>query len=113
MKNPTSSTAQPAAAELYRARAFIAVCPFRYATTVPEAPHEYCLRRWLSTEQRVEFDWLAALVAEHGYTGHFWGQVWLYLEPGDGCKYWMSREVFGDGLVVNRARVSAEPEQPS
>jgi hypothetical protein len=47
---------------------------------------------------------LAALIAEHGYSGRFWNQSWVYLDVDD-RKYWVSAELFGDGLIVNRARL--------
>ena len=45
--------------ELVRARAFVSACRWQFAVTVPEHPHEYSLRRWLSSEGQQEFDWLA------------------------------------------------------
>ena len=66
-----------------RHRALIAVCRWTYAKTVPEAPHEYCLRAWLSPDQQADFDWFVALIAEHGYRGRFWRQEWVYLDVDD------------------------------
>ena len=104
------SAAQPTVGELDRVRAFIGICRWTYAKTVPEAPHEYCLRAWLSPEQQVQFDWFADLIAEHGYPGRFWGKSWLYLDVGD-HKYWQSRTIDGSGAIINRARLEpvAEP----
>jgi hypothetical protein len=98
------SAVEPAVGELERARAFIGICRWSYAKTVPEHPHEYCLRTWLSPLQRVEFGWFADLIAHHGYTGRFWGQSWRYLDVGD-HKYWKSRTINGSGAIVNRARM--------
>ena len=99
------SAALPAAGELDRARAFIAICRWTYASSVPEAPHEYCLRAWLSREQQVEFDWFVAVIAQHGYAGRFWRQDWTYLDVDD-RKYWESRTIDGSGgAIINRARL--------
>jgi hypothetical protein len=98
--------AQPTADELDRAHGLIATCRWTYAKTVPEHPHEYCLRAWLSPERQTDFDWFAALVARHGYSGRFWNQSWVYLDVGD-HKYWVSSELFGDGRIVNRAGLGA------
>ncbi len=103
-----SGTTVPTDAELDRARAFIAACRWTYAKTVPEHPHEYCLRAWLEPEQQIEFDWLAGLIAQHGYPGRFWNATWTYLDV-DEHKIWQSRELFGDGPIVNRARLEPEP----
>ena len=97
------SCAEPTSEELNRARGLIATCRWTYATTVPEHPHEYALCAWLCREGQAEFNWFAALIAQHGYSGRFWNRTWVYLDV-DGRKYWVSAEVFGDGLIVNRAR---------
>ena len=57
---------------------------------MPEAPHEYCVRAWLSPEHQADFDWVVALIAEHGYRGRFWRQEWVYLDVDD-RRYWESR----------------------
>ena len=98
----------PTAVEFDAARALIAVCRWTYAKTVPEAPHEYCLRAWLSPEHQADFDWFVALVAEHGYRGRFWRQQWVYLDVDD-RRYWESRTLDGSGAIINRAR-REEPE---
>ena len=96
---------QASPAELERARAFITRCRWTFAASVPEWPHFYCLRRWLPADAQDDFDWFESLVAEHGYPGTFWRATWLYLELGDGWKYWFSNEAFREGRIVNRARL--------
>jgi hypothetical protein len=98
----------PTADELARARALIAVCRWTFATTVPEHPHEYALRRWLPREHQATFDWLEALIEDHGWPGRFWNQRWVYLAVDD-RKYWCSDELFGTGRILNRALI-AKPE---
>jgi hypothetical protein len=104
----------PTSGELDRARALVAVCRWQFATSVERWPHEYSLRRWLPCERLAEFDWLEDLIATYGYAGWFWGQRWAYLALGDGRKYWTSREVFGEGAVLNRAVIAPEshPQLP-
>lgn len=103
LAQPPMDTHQPSADELDRARAFIGICRWTYAKTVPQHPHQYSLRSWLSFEQQTEFDWFVALIAEHGYPGRFWQQTWTYLNIGD-HKYWQSRTIDGSGgAIVNRA----------
>jgi hypothetical protein len=69
-----------------RARAFVQKVPLTFARTVPEQPHWYCLRAWLSPEHQTDFDWFADVIARHGCRGRFWGQTWTYLYLGDGFK---------------------------
>src|SRR4051812_40190923 len=73
--------------DLESARALIAACRWTFAKSVPEHPHEYCLRDWVS--DKAEFDRFIALIAVEGYPGRFWGQRWVYLGV-DGFKYWRS-----------------------
>src|SRR4051794_695670 len=56
--------------DLHAARAFIATCRWTFAKTVPQHPHEYCLRDWVP--DNAEFDRFTALIAGHGYSGRFW-----------------------------------------
>ena len=81
------------------------MCRWTYAKTVPEAPHEYCLRAWLSPDHQADFDWFAHLIEQHGYPGRFWRQDWTYLDVDD-RKYWQSRTIDGSGAIINRARLS-------
>jgi hypothetical protein len=82
-KEPTCvSSTEPRGVDLDAPWAFIAVRRWTYAKTVPEALHEYCLRAWRSPGHQAEFDWFVALYAEHGYSGRFWGQEWVYLDRG-------------------------------
>ena len=87
-----------------RARSFVGDLPWTFARTVPEHPHEYCLRAWLSPEHQTAFDWLADVIALQGYRGRFWGQEWTYLDLGDGFKYWESKTLDKTGRIINRTR---------
>ena len=98
------SSTEPTGVDLGAARAFIAVFRWTHAETVPEAPHEYCLRAWLSPDHQADFDWFVALIAEHGYRGRFWRQEWVYLDVDD-RRYSKSRTLDGSGAIINRARL--------
>ena len=87
-----------------RARSFVEKVPWRFARTVPEHPHWYALRAWLSPEQQPALDWFADVIVRHGYRGQFWGQEWTYLELGDGYKYWESKTLDKTGRIINRTR---------
>ena len=82
---------------------------FTYAKSVPEHPHEYLVRSWLSPELQADFDHFREMIRKHGYRGTFWDQTWTYLDV-DGWKYWESKSWFGDGdKMLNRAWL----EEPS
>jgi hypothetical protein len=106
-----SDPAEPGPQDMVRAQAFIArVEPgFRFARSVPEAPHWYLVRSRLDPDLQAEFDWFRGLIREHGYPGTFWNVTWTYLNMPDGFKYWTSREWFGEGDgvggMLNRARL--------
>ena len=88
------------------ARAFIAQVEarFTYAKTLPEHPHEYLVRSWLSPELRADFDRLCSQILKRGYQGAFWHRTWVYLDMGE-WRYWESRSFFGEGgAILNRAR---------
>jgi hypothetical protein len=102
---------EPSPEDMARARAFIAKAEsrFRFARSVPEAPHWYLVRSRLEPDLRNEFDWFRALIHELGYTGTFWDATWTYLDMPDGFKYWTSREWYGEsegaGGMLNRAKL--------
>jgi len=91
------------------ARRFIASVRFIYASSVPEAPHEYLPREYVPIELREDFDGFCAAIKANGYRGRFGGTVFVYLEV-DGLRYWESRNVYGPGSNLNRSR-PIEPDQ--
>jgi hypothetical protein len=108
-RKPMQQQDQASAAELERARAFITRCRWTFAASLPEHPHEYVARRWLSTEDQGTFDWLVGLIARHGYAGTFWGARWSYLDL-DGRAYWSSQSWYGPdarkpATMLNRRRL--------
>jgi hypothetical protein len=97
--------------DLDRARGFIArIEPrFTYAKSLPEHPHEYVARSWLSPELQIEFDAFLTLIERVGYTGRFWGSRWRYLDLDDRA-YWPSQSWHGPdrgkpNTMINRRRL--------
>jgi hypothetical protein len=93
---------------LERARAFVAQVTFTYASSVPDAPHSYLVRDKLAPALQADFDAMVDLIREVGYRARFGGAEYVYLELGDGFRYWESRSLFQPGSNLNRARA----EQP-
>jgi len=112
MQQINRSRGGPDAVDLDRARAFIeAIEPrFTAAASVPEHPHQYVARSWLSDEQQAEFDWLTLLIGQHGYKGTFQGQTWTYVDL-DGWAFWLSKSWHGidqgvPNTMLNRRRLT-------
>ena len=107
----SASNPRPHGDELARARAFIAAVEprFRFARSVPEAPHWYLVRARLDPDLQEEFDWFADLIERVGYKGWFWHQEWTYVDV-DGWKFWTSKEWYGEpgGRMLNRAHIHGE-----
>ena len=100
--------------EEVRAKAFIGEVNRRFTTakTVPQAPHQYLARAWLTSEQQTEFDWLADLIGRVGYTGQFGNATWKYIDLPP-HKYWVSRSWYGQDAgqprrMLNRARLEMQ-----
>src|SRR4051812_41181880 len=83
-------------------RAFIEACRFTYAKSVPDAPHEYCLRAWVPDEHQAGYSLLRDLIAEYGYRGRFRRITYRYLNV-DGYRYWESKTIDRTGDIINRA----------
>jgi hypothetical protein len=94
--------------ELDFARDFIAACAFTYAKSVPDSPHEYCLRVWLDDQHKGDFDRFTKLITQIGYKGKFMTTVYTYLDV-DGWRYWQSRTINGTGRIINRANNDTAP----
>jgi len=99
------------AVDLAGAKAFLAQIEprFTYAASLPEHPHEYIARIWLSAPQQQEFDWLVRLINSTGYTARFWSSAWRYLDL-DGRAYWASQSWYGPDAgrparMLNRRRL--------
>jgi hypothetical protein len=104
MRNPSRKGRGLDAEQEARAGVFVANVPWKFARTVPEHPHEYCLEAWLSPGLRTAFDWFTDVIVRYGYTDRFWGQDWTYLDLGDGFKYWESETLDKTGRIINRTR---------
>jgi hypothetical protein len=94
-----------------RAQAFIRQVDRRFtvAKSVPDAPHAYIARAWLTLAQKQEFDWIVDWINRTGYKGKFWNATWRYwdLPPH---KYWPSMSWVGEDArkpltMLNRARL--------
>jgi hypothetical protein len=81
--------------------AFVAAAPWRFAATMPEAPHEYTLRR---QHDPARFEQAVRFIREHGYQAQWGRATHLYYEL-DGRKYWTMGAPPEQTIVLNRANV--------
>ena len=86
---------------------FVSRVGWRFASTMPEIPHEYTVAAKATAGVPPVPDawyvWFTEQIAEHGYQAKFGGSTYTYLHV-DGCKYW---SLSGrDGVtIINRARL--------
>ena len=64
------------------------------ARSVPQHPHMYVARAWLSDDQQADFDAVVGWVYATGYTNRFWGSNWRTADL-DGWAIWPSRSWYG------------------
>jgi hypothetical protein len=91
---------------------FVSRVGWRFASTMPEIPHEYTVAGKATVGVPPVPDawyvWFVAQIREHGYQATFGGRTYTYLHV-DGWKYWSLSGC--DGVtIINRARL---PDQAS
>jgi hypothetical protein len=86
-------------------RAFIAASTWRFAKTMPDAPHEYTLRRNAASD--AAFEAAVVFIREHGDERAWGGRAYTYLDV-DGWSYWTMGAPLDETILINRARVAPE-----
>ena len=95
--------------ELTDAARYIAAVRWQFASTMPQWPHEYTLRRWRSDLDR-EFVAMVHLIREKGVAKPWPKDAAVpryhhtYLEV-DGWQYWTMGEPAEETILINRCRV--------
>jgi hypothetical protein len=87
---------------------FIAKTRWHFAHTMPQAPHEYTLRKNCFSDR--DFAWFVKFIRDHGYGGTYAGRTYTYLDV-DGWSYWtMGEDIDRDGkphtILINRRRLA-------
>lgn len=84
---------------LEEAQAFAESHKWKFATTYAKtAPHEYLVKKWLSEEDRLQFERLVQTINEHAVVGYFHGHPNNYLILGDHYYWYMD---YPDNLAVD------------
>ena len=78
---------------------FIASKTWTFAKTMPEIPHYYVVRDYLSEAEKELFDAFVSFIKLKGYTAKFYTKDYTYFEI-EGFKYWQ------DGNILNRAELT-------
>ncbi len=73
---------------------------FRFAKTMPDAPHWYTLRKTWENDE--EFVACVQFIRDHGNVEYFWGKPYTKLEHG-GYKYWSMGYPLDVTILINRA----------
>ena len=102
VKGIADSTDLPASLE-----EFVSRVGWRFASTMPEIPHEYTVAgketAGVPPVPDAWYVWFTEQIADHGYQAKFGGRAYTYLDV-DGWKYWSL--ISQDGVtIINRARL--------
>jgi hypothetical protein len=89
-------------------RPIIDTLSFRFASTMPQIPHEYTVR---SAENEAAYVALFNAIQEHGQAERYKGHQKKYLYPGDGWKYWAMTTELGQSRVINRMKIEDDLER--
>ncbi len=72
---------------------------WKFATTYAKtAPHEYLIKKWLSEEERLDFERLVQTINENSVVGYFYGHKNDYLILGDHYYWYMD---YPENLAVD------------
>ena len=83
----------------YRARDFVEQQQWRFAKTMPEIPHYYCLKG-MSSDMK-EFEWFVQYILDNSVPGEFYGKTFNYCFL-DNWKYWIMDEDPSKCNLINR-----------
>lgn len=81
-------------------RTFIASRRWQFASTMPDNPHWYTVRKWCP-EGEAEFEEFVRIIREHGDDEIFEGRPYRYLDF-EGHHYWTMGAPIAETTVINR-----------
>lgn len=81
-------------------RDFIAARRWQFASTMPDKPHWYTIRKWCP-DQEAAFEEFVRIIRKYGDDEVFEGKVYRYLEL-DGFHYWTMGAPVPETTVINR-----------
>jgi len=87
-------------AERILLRTFIAARRWQFASTMPENPHWYSVRKWCP-EGEADFEEFVRLLREYGDDEIFEGRPYRYLDF-EGFHYWTMGAPIPETTVINR-----------
>ena len=75
-----------------------------FAKTMPDNPHEYCLRRrWVGNDD--EFAEAVEFIREAGYEAYFEGRPYMQLDVSDHF-YWTMGAAVDETTLINRKAIT-------
>lgn len=91
-----------------RARTFVEAQQWKFAKTMADIPHFYCLKK--NAPDQGEFEWFVRHLVAHSVSGAFYGKTYQYFFLGE-WKYWIMDEDLGDYDLINReCQLKTEPK---
>jgi len=81
-------------------RGFIDSVRWRFASTMPEFPHEYTIREW-NMEVEDTFISFIEYIRKYGYQKRFFKKMIIYCDIGD-YTYWTMGAPIEETVVINR-----------
>ena len=91
----------------FNSKEFIEKNKWHFAKTMPENPHEYCLRR---EADETEFEECVKLIRKEGYQELYEGKNYICYNMGD-YKYWTMGYPIEETTLINRARLPENEEE--
>ena len=85
---------------LEKIKDFIDYARWKYASTMPEFPHEYIVREWYPDDEE-EFEIFVRYIREYGYQKRFFKKMITYCDIGD-YTYWTMGAPIEETVVINR-----------
>ncbi|MBM3252739.1 MAG: hypothetical protein FJZ16_00610 [Candidatus Omnitrophica bacterium] len=75
-----------------------------FAKTMPEIPHYYIVRDYLSENEKKLFDEFSVFIKKNGYTETFYSKQHTYFNIGN-HKYWVIENILNRATIVDQAKV--------
>lgn len=84
-------------------RQYIQSVRWKFASTMPQIPHEYTLKEWHPSKKDT-FNAFVLHIRETGYKELFYGKEMTYFDV-DGFKYWTMGSPLEETILINRAKL--------
>ncbi len=84
-------------------RAFVNESQWKFASTMPNIPHEYTLRKRAANDER--FASAVQFIRSNGYDQRFYSKTFVYFNVDD-KQYWTMGAAVSETILINRATLT-------